>query len=433
MLASVIVYGYVFYLPYTRPTGIVKAKLTIKLVGSLKPKAKIYDVYDTEISGFVLRVRPSGLMTYLFFYRNAKGQKRTHTIGKGLSSVQARDIAKRCNAEVAHGIDINAQDNSIKKAATKAKASTLIAFLENIYKAWLIDNRRSGQDAYERLVRSFPTLADKQLDQITSWDIVIWRKAQKKKGLSEQTSKRNLAELKSMVGYAKKWGFVATNPLADVSFGKLEDNRTVRYLGDSERKRLYAALDSREQELRTKRTSGNVWREQRGYELMADHSEGAFADYLKPMVILALNTGLRRGELFALRWSDVNLSNKQLTVTSKSAKSKKARYIPLNTDTHATIQQWHSQRGERTYVFSGKEDKPLTNVRKSWGRVLKIAKIEDFRFHDQRHDFASQLVRRGVDLYVVKELLGHSTIQVTERYAHLAPKQLEDAVNLLND
>jgi site-specific recombinase XerD len=410
----------------------LKSKLTIKLVNSLKPTNKVYDVYDTELSGFVLRVRPTGLMTYLYFYRNGEGSKRTHTIGHGLTAVQARDIAKKCIAEVAHGIDINERDRTKKSKADKEKLTTLSSFLKEVYKPWLLDNRRSGRDAYERIVRSFPTLANKQLDQLTSWDIVTWRKAQKNAGLSEHTTKRNLAELKSMTTHAKDWGFININPLVDVKFGKLDDNKIIRYLSDAERKRLYQALDEREAQLKAKRTKGNQWREQRGYELMSDYTQDTFVDYLKPLVTLALNTGLRRGELLSLKWSDVNLDNKQVTITSKSAKSKKARYIPLNDSTHKTMMQWSKQRQGNTFVFCNSNGEPLTNVRKSWATVLGLAEIESFRFHDMRHDFASQLVMKGVDLYVVKELLGHSSIQVTERYAHLAPKQLEDAVNLLN-
>jgi site-specific recombinase XerD len=410
----------------------MKTKLTIRSVSTLEPAPKYYDVWDTEINGFFLRVYPTGALSYYLFYRNDKNQKRTYKIGKGLTATQARDIAKRKNAEVASGIDIHTTEKTAKAKADKDKNTTLYAFLENVYKPWLLDNRRSGRDAYERIVRSFPALANKQLDQLTSWDIVTWRKAQKNAGLSEHTTKRNLAELKSMTTHAKDWGFININPLVDVKFGKLDDNKIIRYLSDAERKRLYQALDEREAQLKAKRTKGNQWREQRGYELMSDYAQDTFVDYLKPLVTLALNTGLRRGELLSLKWSDVNLDNKQVTITSKSAKSKKARYIPLNDSTHKTMMQWSKQNQGNTFVFCNSNGLPLTNVRKSWATVLGLSEIESFRFHDMRHDFASQLVMKGVDLYVVKELLGHSSIQVTERYAHLAPKQLEDAVNLLN-
>jgi integrase len=406
-------------------------KITVKYVSSLAPEAKTYDVRDTDISGFALRVRPTGTMTYLLFYRNDKGQKRTYTIGKGLTAVQARDIAQLKYAEVAQGIDINERDKAIKVKADKQKASTLKSFIDNIYKDWLLSNRKSGKDGYSRLNRSFAGLANKQLESITKWDIQSWRKQRKESGTSDYTLKRDLSELKAMLVRAKDWGFIETNPLYDFKYGKLADNKVDRYLTDVERGRLYNALNDREQELMAKRQSGNEWRKERGYELMSDFKQG-FVDHLKPVVILALNTGLRRGELLQLSWENVNLSLKQLTVTSITAKSKKARYIPLNHEALDTLRVWHKQTGHNRYVFSGKGGQPLKEVKHSWISLLERAGITNFRFHDMRHDFASQLVMKGADLYVVKDLLGHSTIQMTERYAHLAPKQLEDAVNLLN-
>jgi integrase len=410
----------------------MKKKLTIKTVSAIKPQDKYFDVWDTEISGFFLRVYPSGSHTYFLFYRNNKNQKRTYKIGKGLTAVQARDIASTKNADVAKGVDIHQVGKHAKIKAEKDKNTTLSAFLDNVYKQWLTDNRESGNDAYNRLIRSFPKLANKQLEQITSWDIVSWTKEQKKSGLSGHTIKRNLAELKALCVRAKEWGFIAANPLQDVKSGKLADNRVDRYLSDVERSGLYKALDNREAELRIKRNNGNKWREQRGYELFKDYSKTDYVDYLKPIILLALNTGLRKGEIFSLKWSNVNLSSRQITVTSQLSKSKKARYIPLNDQAHNALKQWHSQAHDNDLVFYGREGNQINNIRKSWTTLLKEAGITGFRFHDLRHDFASQLVMKGVDLYVVKELLGHSSIQVTERYAHLAPKQLEDAVNLLN-
>lgn len=406
-------------------------KITMRLVKSLPVKDKAYDVRDTEISGFAIRVRPTGSMTYLLFYRNAKGQKRTHTIGKGLTAVQARDIAQVKYAEVAQGVDINERDKAVKAKAEQQKASTLKSFLANVYKDWLLSNRKSGKDGYSRLNRSFSGLVNKQLESITKWDIQSWRKQRKESGTSDYTLKRDLSELKAMLVRAKDWGFIETNPLYDFKYGKLDDNQIDRYLSNIERKQLYNALNDREQELVAKRQSGNEWRKERGYELMSDFKHG-FVDHLQPLVILALNTGLRRGELFQLSWSNVNLGSKQITVASTTAKSKKARYIPLNNEALDTLKAWHEQTGDNRYVFAGKDGDPLTDVKHSWASLLERAGIENFRFHDMRHDFASQLVMKGADLYVVKELLGHSTIQMTERYAHLAPKQLEDAVNLLS-
>ena len=83
-------------------------------------------------------------------------------------------------------------------------------------------------------------------------------------------------------------------------------------------------------------------------------------------------------------------------------------------------------------VFPGKDGKPFTDVKRSWASLVERAKITDFHLHDFRHDFASRLVMGGVNIYAVKELLGHSTVQMTERYSHLAPDHLVGAVEVLS-
>ena len=74
---------------------------------------------------------------------------------------------------------------------------------------------------------------------------------------------------------------------------------------------------------------------------------------------------------------------------------------------------------------------PFRDIKRQWLKLMRTAKIKNFRFHDLRHTFASELVRGGVDLYQVKELLGHSTIQLTERYSHVRPEELQSAVAVL--
>jgi integrase len=421
-------------LPNVCPTKILmKKKLTIKSIAALTPKTKYFDVWDTDIPGFFLRVHPTGNKGFHLFYRNNKGEKRTYTIGKGLTAVQARDIAQKRYGEISNGIDVYERDRRTILDASKAKATTLISFLENVYRPWLVENRKSGTNAYKRIKHSFTKLHDKQLEGLTSWDLEVWRKERRKTKVSDSTLRKDLAELKAMVARAKEWGFIKLNQIYDFKYGRVEQNKISRYLTQTERTALYNAMDKREADIRSKRASGNEWRHKRGYELMNDYDGQRFVDYLKPMVILALNTGMRRGELFGLTWENVKLTTAQVTIVSTQAKSKKTRHIPLNTEAHETLKALKAQTNASTdLVFSRKDGHQLTDIKKSWGLVVKLAALEKFRFHDLRHDFASQLVVKGVDLYVVKELLGHSSIQVTERYAHLAPKQLEDAVNLLN-
>lgn len=142
------------------------------------------------------------------------------------------------------------------------------------------------------------------------------------------------------------------------------------------------------------------------------------------MELISLNTGLRRGELLALTWADVKIHERILTVHSHSAKTGDTRHIPLNDEALETLRRWRKQTLHHERIF------PITTSFKSaWAALLEEAKITiRFRWHDLRHHFASRLVQEGVPLNTVRELLGHGSMAMTIRYAHLAPDQKREAV-----
>jgi integrase len=187
-------------------------------------------------------------------------------------------------------------------------------------------------------------------------------------------------------------------------------------------------LAEREKRLRKNRASGNAWRRARHQIELPDLSSVAFADYLQPIVLLSLNTGLRRGEILQLKWADVDLRQRELIVRGDNAKSGKTRHIPLNNEALTTLQQWRSDSRSTGWVFAGNNGKCMQAVKSSWNRALRRAGIDDFRWHDLRHNFASRLVMSGVDLNTVRELLGHADLTMTLRYAHLSPEHKADAV-----
>ena len=149
------------------------------------------------------------------------------------------------------------------------------------------------------------------------------------------------------------------------------------------------------------------------------------------MVLLSLNTGLRRGELFHLRWSDINIESSMLTVHAEHTKSHLTRHIPLNREARDIIRIWRTQSTNDDLVFPSKNGQPFDNVNKAWSRLLRDASITNFRWHDMRHEFASKLVMAGVPLNTVRELLGHVNFSITLRYAHLAPDHKAQAVEQL--
>ncbi len=132
------------------------------------------------------------------------------------------------------------------------------------------------------------------------------------------------------------------------------------------------------------------------------------------MVLLAMNTGMRRGEIFDLTWQNVDLKKRNLTVEGVAAKSGHTRHIPLNDEVLGALIAWRNQTNNKHLVFpSPKTKKRFANINNSWEQLRDKAKLKDFRFHDLRHTFASKLVMRGVDLNTVRELLGHASIDMT--------------------
>ncbi len=232
---------------------------------------------------------------------------------------------------------------------------------------------------------------------------------------------------------AVEWGALETTPLPSVKDMDVDDEGRVRWLSIEEESRFWKALDEREEEIRSGRRRANEWRSRRRDPALPDLDQVAFVDHLKPMCIIAMNTGVRRGELFGLEVEKVDLAKRIMTVAGLSGKTKDTRHIPLNDDAHAALKSWIEQNRITTgLVFRSRKGKKFTNIQTSWENLLERAQIEDFHFHDMRHHFASWLVMEGEDLNTVRELLGHKTIRMTLKYAHLAPEHKAASVAKLS-
>jgi len=222
--------------------------------------------------------------------------------------------------------------------------------------------------------------------------------AQREKEVAPATVNRELAFVKRLFAVALENGLVDRNPAKPVKFLREPAGR-VRFLSDDEEAALREKIGEKH------------W----------------------PVVAFALNTGLRRGEQFNLRWENVNLANRVLTIPR--SKHGGARHVQLN-DTAMAILRALPSRFRRGYVFpsaTGKSPMSANNFRyRVFDPAVRAAKIEDLTWHDTRHTFASRLVMRGADLRSVQELLGHKTLTMTLRYAHLSPAHLHRAVKLLD-
>jgi len=388
--------------------------LSNKIIEKLQPQEKPVKVFDTAMPGFHLRIQPSGYRCYYVEYRKLDGKKATYNIGSAelITLSQAKKKAKEFLANRILGKDLAEHRRQLR-------VHTLKSYLDDHYRLWVNAHRKTGAQTVYMVKKYFASFLNSPIGAIERTEIEKWRYREIKRGAKRTSINRRVGALRSVLTRAVKDGVIPYHPLRDLEkLPEIDSQPIVRYLSAEERARLMAALDEREEELREQRDSGNAWRRERGYTELPDVRAVEYADYMKPLVIVALATGLRRNELFSLRWSDVDFQAEIVTVRREVSKSKRERYVEMLGDSCEVLKAWRRQT-PGDLVFPGDDGKPLTTVKKAWKTVMKKAKIDNFRFHDCRHDFASQLAMAGVDLYEISKLMGHSSVTVTEKYAHL--------------
>ncbi len=399
--------------------------LTKRIVAAAMPQERPYELRDTAVRGLILRVQPSGYKAWIIQW--AWGKRRTLGQCGHLSLDQARAHAATAMAEV-----IQQGLPSIAKA--KPTSCTLKGFLDQHYAPWVVGDIKTGERSLQIIRTAFPDLLPRQLAAIDAGAIEHWWKARLAvnsvhtgKPVTKATLSRQFAALRSALSKAVEWKLLDSNPLLRIRHKSAEGRTVIRYLSPDEESRLRAVLIARDEAAVQSRVSGNVWRALRKLPPLPLIPLGGYMDHLTPVVLLAMNTGLRRGELLSLTWADVDMGAKMLTVRAERAKSGRQRHVPLNAEALDVLLRWHGQCADIPVVFQPND------VKTAWVKLLEKAKISDCRFHDLRHHFASRLVTRGVDLNTVRELLGHSDLKMTLRYAHLAPDHLAAAVEKLAD
>jgi integrase len=367
-----------------------------------------YEVRDIATQGHVLRVGAGGGVTFWFYYGRGKKVK-LGTLGT-ITIAQARAAAGAQAAEVQAGHDPATERRDAKAEAKQAATRTLEAFLTNKYAPRYLSHAKTGAATEDRLRFAWAPFLDKDMAAITPAAADLHRVKRLKAGRAPTTLNRDRVALLSLLNKAVEWDVLDANPLTrwkPLPVPK-DDAERVRYLMPGERQRLLSALEHR-----------------------------ATPQYLRDLTLVALNTGLRRGELFGLTWDDIDFSAKQLTVRAANTKTASTRRVQLNATALGVFKDRKAVTNAIPHpamlVFTSPiTGKRLDNIKKGWAGLMMRAGIEDFRFHDCRHDFASQLVMREVDVYTVQRLMGHSDISMTQRYAHLAPGHLQNAVEALD-
>lgn len=273
-------------------------------------------------------------------------------------------------------------------------------------KATVGEKRSAERDRYsaKHLYQNFSGV---QLELLKGSDIRAYIDARKSKGASQGTVNREIGLFSSAINYARnEWDWDIPNPV----MGKR--------LREPEARIRWIAKDGAEKLIQAARTDPR-------------------ATHLPDLIRLAVNTGMRKGEMLGLQWSRVDFKANLIHLGAEHTKAGKRRSVPLNVEARTALLGRANFRAKYCpdcpWVFANRKGERIESIKTSFSTACESAGIENFTFHDLRHTCAAWLVSAGASLIEVRDLLGHSTIRMTEKYAHLEPENVRNAVALLNE
>ena len=323
---------------------------------------------------------------YISYYFNGRRKKKAVGKSKKVAEIAAKDIEVKL---AKNEIGIIDRDKDIRK------------FVEE-YLAYAASNKTKSTFRRDRAIlnKSFlPYIKVNRLSKIIPQMLENY-KTERLKSVKHISVNRDLITIKAMLNKAVEWGYLDKSPAERIKLFKIRKDERPQFLTKEEVERLLSSC-----------------------------TEGLY-----PFVYTALNTGMRKSELTYLRWKDVDLDKRKITVHSREdwqSKSGKSRTVDINDNLFRFLKEYRHQRSE--YVFCTKDGHPLANnLNRRFRNAAKRAGLSGISIHNLRHTFASHLVMAGVPLATVSKLLGHSDIKTTMIYTHLSPEHLKEAVNTLN-
>ncbi|MEW5994910.1 MAG: tyrosine-type recombinase/integrase, partial [Candidatus Zixiibacteriota bacterium] len=365
-------------------------RLTKQVIGGLKAEDSDIVVWDDALPGFGLRVKPSGVKTFILQYRNRHGRSKRLSLGR-VGQVTL-DQARREATKLKGGVSLG--DDPVKERRD-ARAGDTVRDLADRYMDEHCQGRckESTITAHRWLLDKFilPRFGAHKVKELAATDIGRFHQGLRS---TPYNANRCLGLLRAMFNKAEQWGEIPphSNPAEPVK--PFLERKRQRFLTPEQFKRLFASLD----ELEAMKVIGT---------------------YQAAAIRLLCLTGCRLNEILGLEWQAVDLANRRLMLEKHKTDKRGAKFIPLNAATLKLLEAL-PRLPDNPYVIAGKNERShLINLQKPWGRVRKHAGIEDVRIHDLRHSFASTAASAGVPLQIVGGLLGHSSPQTTARYSHL--------------
>ncbi|MGB7292419.1 MAG: site-specific integrase [Thermodesulfobacteriota bacterium] len=261
------------------------------------------------------------------------------------------------------------------------------------YLNWITENQKGYKREAHVTRKFFEFVGNTNISQITSWQIEKYKSLRKQEGVKPSTINRELNVLRSMFNRAIGWGESSNNPISDVK--KVKPLNAEEY----ERKSKYIPHDA--------------------LDKITDNAP----IMLKAFILVARNTGMRVSELIKLKWTDIDLETGHMII--RDAKNYNQRTVPMNSTAHEVICGLNKDK-ERVFNYCSKD-----SVGKAWRRVLDKVELEDYRPHDLRHSFITDLVTKGVDIITVMEITGHKDIRMLKHYTHPSQEHKKNAVKML--
>lgn len=381
----------------------MKMKLTDTMINQLTcPEgSNRVEFCDTVVPGMYLLVRAnSDVRTYYLRHKNDLGKTAHEKLGRAtdVSLAKARKEAKSFKANIV----TNGHAPS-SKAKASTNAMTLDVFWTEHYLPYATPRKRSiKRDEQIYRIQIKPTFGETRLDQITRQQILSLAAEHKAAGLSAASADHISKLIRRLMTLAVEWDMLSKNPASRIQLFN-EANEVEHYLDDDQLQSLMHVLQTDE-----------------------NRSVCLICQFL-------LATGCRLNEALTAQWALIDRDKRTWRVSAAKSKSGKVRVVPLTAAALRVLDQIGGE-GENDYVFTNaKTESHYTHIRHTWIRLRKKAGLPWLRLHDLRHTYASMLVNAGQSLYAVQQCLGHADSRVTQRYAHLSSKSLQDAANCASD